>query len=163
MTESYLEFYAGKANFNGLTLHEVWKYTDREYEGYHDFIQWVFPSDEPSMISRDAPVVTKEDAQLFRECASAQIKLIHSYRQFLRFIGVKIDVQGNFVIVDQRKFNLRVRRCNHNLQRITRVIRCLYILGLPERAQQFVDFLEEADGKYGLNEVSMMYWRNAIK
>lgn len=162
MTESYLEFYHGKANFDGLKLHEVWKYTDCEYDGYHDFIQWVFPSDEPSMILRDAPVVTEEDAVEFRESASAQIKLFHSYRQFLGFLGIKIDLRGDLVIVDQGKFYQRVCRRNHNLQRITRVLRSLYILGLPERAQQFHQFLVDADKEYGLNQISMDYWSNAV-
>lgn len=163
MTDSYLEFYGGKPNPNGLKLHNVWKFTDHEYESYHDFIQWVFPSDEPSMILSNAPVVTKRDAMEFRFNEAAQLKLRHSYRQFLRFLGICLDLQGNPYVADEKKFHQRVCRQNHNLQRITRVLRSLMILGMPNHARKFESFLVDANHRYGLNPISMQYWSDAVK
>ena len=51
LTAELLAFYGdeGGRTTSGYTLGQVLGWPDGEWEDRHDFIQWVFPTDEPSM------------------------------------------------------------------------------------------------------------------
>ena len=42
---------------SGYTLEQVLDWPDEDWELQHDFIQWLFATDEPSMFNPDAPVL----------------------------------------------------------------------------------------------------------
>lgn len=57
----------GVANPSGYSLFDILhNWEDGDWEGVHDFIQWVFPLKEPSNFNPDAPLLTEEDIALFR-------------------------------------------------------------------------------------------------
>ena len=45
----------------GRYLSDIWSYSDNEIERTHDFIQWIFPLDEPSNAVWDAPVLIDQE------------------------------------------------------------------------------------------------------
>lgn len=154
-----ISFYKGlESNQDGDMITDIWNYTETEYERGHWFIQWMFPSDEPSSINPYGPVVNAQFQHDFRN--ELQPALQRSFRQFLRFIGVEIDVKGDYKIIDAGRFYLRVQRRNHNLQRITRVLRCLHLLGGPSDAQHFYRFLLHY--KDSVNSCTLDYWKRAL-
>lgn len=157
---SFIDFYRGKPNVDGLSLHDIRQFSDHEYDANHRFIQWVFPSDEPSSANPTAPVVAPHQAEAFcRRYKLLQVRLLHSYQQFLKFIGIGSTPTSTLYIENYGKFHMRVERPNHNLQRITRVLRSLHILGLTQHAQTFHDFL--MTHRDSINPVTIKYW-NAI-
>jgi len=150
-------FYQHKiSNQDGNGLNDIWKYNHSDYERDHHFIQWIFPSDEPSSININAPVVDDSAKKAFRRNPILRMRLQKSYRQFLNFIGVS----DSLIVTDEGLFYLRVRRRNHNLQRITRVLRSLTILGLRDHAVPFYEFLMGYSND--INEVTIDYWNRAI-
>ena len=56
-------------------------------------------------------------------------------------------------------------RFDHNHLRITRILRCLRVLGLQKECEAFFAALEDvhADPKVSISDRSMMYWRRAVE
>ena len=53
-------FLEGKSPDNhGRLLGDIRSFDDQKIESVHDFIQWVFPLDEPSGANLNAPVLSK--------------------------------------------------------------------------------------------------------
>lgn len=140
-------------------LADVWKYTHQQYEAGHWFIQWMFPSDEMSSINPYAPVVTEEVHKEFNSNTKLKLKLKRSFIQFLDFIGISLS-RGVLSIKSNASFYRTVQRRNHNLQRITRVLRSLNILGLKEYANLFYAFLLKH--KDCINSITLDYWSKAM-
>jgi len=103
----------------GRTRDEILAWDDAKLEATHDFIQWLFPTVQPSVFSHHAPVLTPEDAKTFQ-----------GDRDLLGSIVLCMTRMGAF---------FRARRPwdhanDHNLLRLTRMLDCLMILGLHVEA-----------------------------
>lgn len=145
-----------QGNQDNESIEDIWLYNHEEYERGHYFIQWMFPSDEASAINPQAPLVDKQFQSMFHGSEKLKLRLKKSYHQFLSFIGVNTKL----VIVDEMTFYLRVRRRNHNLQRITRVLRSLTILGLHDHALAFHTFLMQH--RDDINRMTLDYWTRVL-
>jgi hypothetical protein len=162
MSFSYLDFYSDVPNDDGLSIKDVWKFSSHDYEKEHNFIQWAFPSDEPSSINPWSPVVKYKDMITFRLNVKLRLKLLRSFRQFLMTLG--LQMQGDKItIANNGVFYLQVLRPNHNLQRISRVLRSLYLLGHEQRARTFMAFLQNVHSKQGVNEIAYGYWERVFE
>lgn len=119
------------ANSSGYALEQVLGWPDGDWELQHDFIQWLFPTDEPSLFNPDAPVLDANTVARFRADPLLRHRLHRSYDRWLAFCGVARTDDG--LAFDNP--NPRVwDRQNHNWLRITRVLRSLNLLGLPDEA-----------------------------
>ena len=108
----------------GRILAMLLQQTDHQAEATHDYIQWMFPLDEPSRSVNGAPVLTDLDIDEIRQSSLAQANLVKSARWFLGFL---------------ERNNLWVTKYNHNHLRITRVIKSLRLLASDEAADEFRD------------------------
>jgi len=108
----------------GRILAMLLQQTDHQAEGTHDYIQWMFPLDEPSRSVNGAPVLTDLDIDEIRQSSLAQANLVKSARWFLGVL---------------ERNNLWVTKYNHNHLRITRVIKSLRLLASDEAADEFRD------------------------
>ncbi|KAJ4288568.1 hypothetical protein N0V90_011805 [Kalmusia sp. IMI 367209] len=56
-------------------------------------------------------------------------------------------------------------RMDHNHLRITRILRCLRVLGLQKQCEAFYNALKDVynDPKYKIGERSMMFWERAVR
>ena len=148
-----LKFYRDEANASGYTWAEVIAWEDGELEAVHDFIQWLFPTDERSRFNPDAPVLDAEDLIVFRE-PFFQERLRKSAERFRLFykLGTPATVSKPWAMP-----------FNHNLLRITRIIRSLALLGLPDVASQFRDDAKTAARatQFPL-EGSISFWDRAV-
>jgi hypothetical protein len=144
-------------------LEQIWWWSDDELEHCHDFIQWMFPLDEPSAFNSDAPLVTEEDRAAFRDDERVQAAMRRSFSVFLRFLGLALTPDGTVIRGDNFQSRSSLwRHPNHNWLRITRVLKCLRLLGFEAEARalwQFLRDLHEKDGFpfYG----SFEYWMAA--
>lgn len=115
-----IKFYSGeKVDACNHILSEVWTYSFQRLEKSHDYIQWLFPLDEPSAHNLDAPLLTKEDLKELRkpEMLCCVLLSVHTYMKFLFF------TRENWVT-----------QFDHNHLRITRMLKFLKLLGMKHEA-----------------------------
>ena len=148
-------------------LAEVLRQDDLWLERTHDYIQWLFPLAEPSRVNPDAPLVDAATAATFRQDALLRRHLMASYLRMLNFYGLRREADG--AVVKGPNWNERKTDWftddSHNSLRITRILKCLKLLGLEEEARHFQRALatlcvEEPDA--GINSTSQAFWRQSV-
>jgi hypothetical protein len=158
LTAEWLAFYGddGGRTPSGYTLRQVLEWPDGEWEDRHDFIQWVFPTDEPSMYNSNAPVLDAATVARFRADPLMRDRLRRAFDRWLSFCGVARTADGlTFGHPNPDVWG----RANHNWLRITRVLRSLNLLGLPDEARVFFDLLATVRGTTDLT--TWRYWEVA--
>ncbi len=158
------DFYRGTGtDSEGRMLADLWAFTDRELEAYHDFIQWMFPLREPSRFNPDAPLLTAPDVAEFRSDPGLRENLLRSFEVFLAFLGLRLRGGQVTQAPDFERKNEVFRYPNHNWLRITRVLTSTRLLGLEEQSRAFFDFLKayRDSGQSGITAESFGYWERA--
>lgn len=118
-------FLEGKTpDHRGRILAMLLQQTDYQAETNHDYIQWLFPLDEPSRSVNGVPVLTELEIDEIRQSSLAQANLAKSARWFLGFL---------------ERNDHWITKYNHNHLRITRVIRSLRLLASDKAADEFRD------------------------
>ena len=112
---------AGTNNSNWL-LFDIWKFNDTQIENTHTFIQWVFPTDEPSRATPGSPVLDEEQILKIQNSEQAKQNLSKSADWFLNFL---------------RRNNYWQDAHDHNHLRITRMIKSLRLLCGDDEADYF--------------------------
>jgi len=116
-------FLEGKIpDHRGRILAMLLQQTDHQAETTHDYIQWLFPLDEPSRSVNGAPVLTELEIDQIRQSSLAQANLVKSARWFLGFLERNDHWITNY---------------NHNHLRITRVIKSLRLLASDKASDEF--------------------------
>lgn len=154
-----IDFYInGGKDTKGRTLEEILNYSNLKFDIVHDFIQWIFPTNEQSLHNPDAPVLTAEEIGILRGSEKAKNNMRKSLSRFMIFLGI----EGH---EDLNPYYYRVNWCynkNHNLLRITRVIKSLKIFGLDEEAEDFhkkvVNYVEENNVSNG----TLLFWEDSL-
>lgn len=125
-------------NCSGYTLEQILNWDNDDWEGQHDFIQWLFPTDEPSMFNPDAPVLDAVTIAAFRADPILRHRLRKAFDRWLTFCGI-IRSEDELVFDDPTPDMWCGQ--NHNLLRVTRVLRSLNLLGLEKDAESFFKLL----------------------
>ncbi|MCX5577002.1 opioid growth factor receptor-related protein [Kaistia terrae] len=171
-TESALvRFHAGVASDSqGRQIAEILGWDDDRLEFVHDYIQWLFPLPERSAFNPDAPILTTADIAAFRQRPDLQASLDAAFRRMLAFYGFEeVQAEGGLEIVRSAAFPQKasnwLRPGNHNLLRISRILRALTQLGLAHRARAFLVALETLYEEQGerIGPVTLSYWRQAVR
>ena len=166
-------FYSGeKPDHRGRYLHGIQQWPDDQLEAVHDFIQWLFPLPEPSAFSAAAPILTRESIQEFRTRPELRQKLRVSFLRMLDFYG--LEARSGEQITVTRAANFAAKATvwlspgNHNHLRITRILRCLTLLGLRAEARAFFECLseiyenEQSQPQSAITTETILYWRRAV-
>lgn len=183
-------FYA--MDYENRSLNEILAFSNAQLEYYHDYIQILFPLPERSPVNPSAPLVTKETCAAFLTRPPLQQQLTRAFERMLRFYGFAVsktedvedpqdynDEDRAKLLYDQSQagevtlswdpdFEQRSRltwrkRFDHNHLRITRMIRCLRILGLKTLAAAFFHALTTSceDGEVSARTLS--FWKRAAE
>ncbi|KAA8900461.1 opioid growth factor receptor conserved region-domain-containing protein, partial [Sphaerosporella brunnea] len=150
----------------GRMLTEILAFPDNTLEYLHDWVQWLFPLPETSPFNSGAPVIDFATACAFRRSAALRAELRHSFLRMLAFYGFREDREG-VVRIDALRWYRQAANwwmsMDHNHLRITRIIRCLRVLGLEKEAEAFFEALRRASGRYGSGPGarSFMFWERA--
>lgn len=172
----------GVANPSGYSLFDILhNWEDGDWEGVHDFIQWVFPLKEPSNFNPDAPLLTEEDIALFRADDDLKTALALAYQRFLKFIGLRTALvhggwvtepitpgqsfTGEFFTKEEVEKKSRIwTQPNHNWLRITRCLHSLRLLGLEDMATSLFECLCKIyDSNTGVTHDTFEYWQDAAQ
>jgi hypothetical protein len=148
------------ADEQGRTLEDILAWNDATLERTHDYIQILFPLPEPSGVNDNAPLVTLEVRQAFKNRPELRESLIDAFKRMLAFYGLEYskvqdtddsrdynpDTVSTHAITDGPNWEAAKDRWvvhkNHNHLRITRIIRSLRVLGCKEQAQALYCFIE---------------------
>ena len=142
-------FLEGKTpDHRGRTLSMVLAFSDERAEQTHDYVQWLFPLDEPSESVQGAPVLSDLDIDEIKKSQAAQANLIKASEWFFQFLNRN---QG------------WIAKYDHNQLRITRAIRSLRLLVGDIEADNFrqsiFDYLGEDVDLIG--EKAKSLWKSA--
>src|SRR5207249_4524440 len=121
-------FYRGSGgDHRGRRLDDILAWEDEMLEAVHDFIQWLFPLDEPSGANASAPVLTPDDIETFRREPALRDRLRDSLKRMLAFYGFALHEDGSIEITRDRDFDRQsagwLTPYNHNFLRLTRIMK----------------------------------------
>lgn len=147
-----------------MTLDRILAKDDEFWESCHDFIQWVFPTNQPSVFNPIAPILDRHTARWI-----SKRNLLRAFDRFLTFLGVK-DPQNPDAIGNIRYARVRqwYQPGNHNLLRITRVLKCLMLCGMYHEARALEYFLHKCrnyahgNGWESIPQETWDFWNKAL-
>lgn len=135
-------------SFDGHTLHQIWGMNDAQIESKHTFIQWLFPTIEPSLAVPGSPYLDDQQVAKIRDSHLAKQNLAKSAKWYLNFL--------------ERNNHWR-KPYDHNHLRITRMIKSLRLLCGDDEA----DFYKEQFWQLLGSDLTMIpartveYWEDA--
>lgn len=162
----------------GRTLSSILAWPDSKLESSHDYIQQIFPLPEQSTFNPSAPLISAQVFSTFRERADLRGRLRQSFIRILAFYGLEQRTSDTdsgttedvvLEIVKAPNFNKASRNWvtvfDHNHLRITRIIRCLRVLGLEQEAEAFFHALESVYQSCGgsISKRSLIFWTRAAR
>lgn len=148
-------------------LAEIVVQDDDWLELTHDYIQWLFPLTEHSLVVPGAPTLLPDDIRAFRSDDLLRSHMLVAFKRMLRFYGLAISstevTKGpNW---EHRKTNWFTEPTHNNL-RITRILKSLALLGLEQEASRLLVGLErlcDTDSECGAPQETRLYWRQATQ
>ncbi len=162
-------FYRGEApDDHGRRLQEIWQWDDERLEDIHNYIQVLFPNREPSAFNPTAPLLDGAVIAAFRGDELLRFNLATSFDVILRFYGLEYRPETQEVVPTAdfaHKAANWLHRYNHNYLRITRILKCLMALGLPDEARAFYRRLEQIYRKHpeAIGAETLAYWSEAVE
>ncbi|KAK9821675.1 hypothetical protein WJX74_007414 [Apatococcus lobatus] len=161
-----VSFYLGKSStpppdrYTIETLRECaedWEFLEDE----HAYIQWMFPLEVKSGIVARAPIVTPEDTALFASDEGLQHIVLEMLDIMLYFYGLKRSKEI-IKVKNERLFRYSLRPYNHNLLRISRILRSLRLLGRGKESIALFEVLETSLAEVAGLKRTFTFWHKAV-
>lgn len=148
--EALVNFLRGMGSDSHGRYHsDILKFSDKELEDTHDYIQWLFPLREPSDAVPGSPFLENEDTvRVIREDEDIQENLVMALVRMHRFY------ENN---------DFWLRQGDHNHLRITRILKSISLLSSKENAVDFYDFImRRVRDAQPVTAESLEYWKKSI-
>lgn len=156
------------------TLSQIIAWDDTLMEVCHDYIQWLFPTDEASHFNSDAPLLSEELQRVFSEDAEIRANFKRGLGRFLKFLGLNFldaaEHGGAMRVAKADNFQRRMRMCwhgpnNHNWRRMSRVLRCLRLIDMRKEQCAFFACLESIILEFPgmIQDDALIHWRNEVE
>lgn len=161
-------FYSGQGtDHRARHLADILALDDRQLEADHDFIQWLFPLRKRSPVNPAAPLVTRQTQTEFEESPVLREILCLACGRMMSFYGFQCDRYDDAppVIIPGPVFRERIESWltpgNHNHLRITRILRCLTLLGREPCSRAVCRAMTRtaADHPGRVSADSLRFWR----
>lgn len=160
----FYQFPSTKIEGIDFCFNDIYNWSVDVLESKHDYIQWFFPTGEPSKFNPDAPICTEQDLQILT-LKQSQHQQKKAFAIFLWFLGLeynptynKIEKSSHFDFAKR----IWISDNNHNYLRITRVLTSLRMFGNMDEARAFLNILIEIAGEYNISPVTQCYWFDAV-
>jgi len=163
---------------HGRRFEDIMEWDFRRLERSHDYIQWLFPTDEPSRFNVRALLLTPDLVISIRKDPAVVAAIRRAFSKFCNFLGFELVLldtkvqnaeQPRMLIRQAPHFHERFADCwevgftgigfNHNWLRISRVLHCLRLVGLGEEAAAFLACLERMPGLGIRCGGALVHWR----
>lgn len=134
-----------------------------ELEPCHDYIQWWFPLPEASAYFPGAPLLDREDQAAFWGSGTLRESLLASLDRMLEFYGLPSRDDGATRPGQWPRVREWATPGNHNLLRLTRITRSLFLLGCEREAGWLLRQLCAVYNVLGeqIGPVTLTYWAAA--
>jgi hypothetical protein len=168
VADPIVTFFAGGRDSEGRSVAEILSWNDDRLEAVHDYIQWLFPTRQPSGVNPNAPLVTDGTVAAFADDLVLRDRLRLALDRMLSFYGLMR--KGARIQIDAGRFPLRsrvwLRPGNHNHLRLTRMMQSLAALGLRADALALQRCLIEdiaagAEG-HNISRRTLSFWGDAV-
>jgi len=143
--DDFIDFYSGKSkNWCGYFIDDILSFSNNQLETTHNYIQWIFPTTEKSKFNKNAPIMTNEIIENFKNNPKCKENMLKCFEKMLNFYGLTLE---NKCIV--KNINYKERSYNwiylhhHNYLRITRILKSLKLFGFYEEYNDFLKVLKE--------------------
>jgi hypothetical protein len=169
-----LDFYRSTGtDHRGRTLSRILQKSDRWLEETHDYIQWLFPLYVRSKFNPHAPLLTDEVRAAFADSDGADYALLQQnfsraiYRMLV-FYGYSVSPLVPDMVSPTGEWADKAENWltdgNHNFMRITRMLRCMTLLGRGEVARSFHSVLTAAARAHPkiISKRTLSFWDAAI-
>lgn len=158
-----LKFYKNEAKNNrGVALEDIWSYSDVQLERKHNYVQWLFPTDDKSSFNWSSPVLSREDVEMLRNDEAAMRNFRKSLEIMMKFYGFELS-DNSVVFADdfETKAKNWITPNNHNYKCISRILRFLTIFEFCDIKKSFVEILDGVYEKFGerIGEKSYRIWK----
>jgi len=132
----------------GLAANDMLQFGDIEIEESHAWVQWVFPSPEPSQFDKTAPTLTWQEAVTLASDAKFIERLENATARYLKFLA---------------RNDHWLQKHNHNHLRISRIILSLRILHSTDLAYWFFEQVQElaADQLSNISQAHA-FWKSKL-
>ena len=158
-------FFGGGTDDRGRTLAGILSWDDDRLEAVHDYIQWLFPTRQPSGVNPFAPLVADETVAAFARDPALRAALRGAFDRMLAFYG--LCWSANRIQIDADRFASRaavwLHPGNHNHLRLTRIMDSLSSLGLRREAlalqRCLIDEVSEGPGRGRVSPRTLEFWR----
>lgn len=149
----------GPLRTHGVLLRpDILDLTYDQWEETHDIIQWMFPLPEKSQFNDGAPLLSADDVAMFHGNELIRDRLIENFIRWRSFLRETDYWRKNRIGGDKELAP------NHNHLRITRVLRCLTLLGLQRLAEDHLDYLrhEIDNNRAEVLPNTIFFWHHAL-
>ena len=144
---------------------------DWTIEYLHTYIQYAFPLKEASNFNPTAPILTDDEIHWIRTPAgdTARNNLMLMFNRMLAFYGFAYTSESQIALADdfEKRRDAWLTYGNHNMLRITRILKSLMLLGYETEAKKFFTVLkwlyDNDDNACKSIGESFEYWENAVK
>ncbi|KAK2821281.1 hypothetical protein Q7C36_020624 [Tachysurus vachellii] len=126
-------------------FHTKWFGDYTRLENVHSYIQWLFPTQEPG-VNYSAHVLTPTEIRHFHKDMMVKKRLLKSYKLMLDFYGIRLVSEETGKVKRAQNWRERFENLNrntHNNLRITRILKCLGLLGFSHYQAPLVHFFLE--------------------
>ena len=160
-----IAFYTGTGtDHRGRTLSGILAFPNTELESCHDYIQWLFPLREPSPYNPEAPVISEEVVDAFRNSDELRQTMHQALLRMLQFYSLVLreTPQGFELLLPADAASLHwLTPDNHNYRRISRMLASLKILGLDAHVTALWRGLQKLALEYPqlITPATVTHWR----
>lgn len=164
-----LNFFKGNyKDRNNPSVREVLGFNHQELENNHDFIQWLFPTDQSSRFNPTAPVASGNTILTLRKDRAVSERIDEGLEKMLEFYGLA-DKAGRIAVRAGKEKHVDgwLDHRSHHCLRMTRMLRSLSLFGKNAQAAKLFTFLSDRvrqlpEGQRARLQKSLEHWRNAL-
>ena len=158
-----LKFYKNEAKNNrGVALEDIWSYSDVQLERKHNYVQWLFPTDDKSSFNWSSPVLSREDVEMLRNDETIMKNFRKSLEIMMSFYGFELS-DNSVVFADNFEMKAKnwITPNNHNYKRISRILRFLTIFEFDDIKMSLVKILDKVYERCGdmIGDKSYRIWK----
>jgi hypothetical protein len=163
-----VRFYLGGLDDAQRTLDDVLAMSDAELEQTHDYVQWLFPLSEESAAVPSSPVLSLDEVEQFRSDVVLRSRFQRALGRMLAFYGLGLrELSEGSVLERLPTYAQRSQdwlRRPHNFKRLTRILKCLRLLGFEREAQALYLGLKQVyvENPTAIGATSFGFWSAAV-
>ena len=164
-----VQFYREEIPADGIHwIDDIFKWSHSRLEGEHNYVQWLFPTKEPSML-HECPVLDDQQIEIFKSDPKLKSRVANAFDLILDFYGFELSSGGighpeSGIVEEIESANGKdpqawIRYFNHNFLRITRILRSMRYLGRDDLSKALFNKLKEY--REFCTDNSFNYWQDA--